>query len=60
MVLAKEPDLKTSAFCYFTPEYSQLQQYGPTMVCGKHAVTDVKTSADEIGNRQRASVKLLR
>lgn len=59
MVLAKEPDLRSTAFCYFDPAYSQLRQQGPTFVCGDAAVTEVNTVDDPSRNLQRADFKIL-
>jgi hypothetical protein len=59
MVLAMEPNLLTSAFCYFDPAYSQLRQHGPTFVCDDSAVTDVETADDPSQNFQSSSFKIL-
>ena len=60
MMLAKEPDLRSVAFCYFDPAYSQLRQHGPTFVCGDAAVTDVETTDDPSQNSQSSSFRILR
>jgi hypothetical protein len=59
MMLAMEPNLLTTAFCYFDPAYSQLRQYGPTFVCGDSAVTDVETTDDPSRNFQSSQFKIL-
>jgi hypothetical protein len=59
MVLAKEPDLRSTAFCYFDPAYSQFRQHGPTFVCGDAAVTDVQTTDDPSRNSQSSSFRIL-
>jgi hypothetical protein len=46
MILAMEPNLSSTSFCYFDPVYSELRQYRPTWVCGDSAVTDVETEND--------------
>ena len=58
-MLAKEPDLFAAAFCYFDPNYSQLQQYGPTFTCGECAMTDVQTHYDPASDSQSSSVRYL-
>jgi hypothetical protein len=59
MILAKKPDLKSMAFCYFNPEIDELKQYGPTHVCGESAVTDVETANDPGRDYQSSSVRIL-
>jgi hypothetical protein len=59
VALAAEPDLTTTAFCYFDPLYSQLRQYGPTIVCGQSAMTDVGTVNDSTTGFQSSSVRIL-
>ena len=59
MMLAKEPDLRGTAFCYFDPTYSHLRQHGPTFVCGDSAVTDVETTDDPSRNSQSSSFRIL-
>jgi hypothetical protein len=59
MLLATEPNLRNTAFCYFDPAYSQLRQYGPTSTCGESAVTDVETENDPARDYQSSSVRLL-
>ena len=59
LILAMEPNLLSTAFCYFDPEYSQLRQYGPTFVCGDSAVTDIETQDDPARNFQSSSFRIL-
>jgi len=60
IILAKEPDLIGAAFCYFNNlAYDQLQQFGPTHVCGELAVTDVETVNDLSRDYQSSSVRIL-
>lgn len=59
LVLAMEPNRLSTAFCYFDPAYSQLQQYGPTFVCGDSAVTDVQTENDPDRAFQSSSFRIL-
>jgi hypothetical protein len=59
MILAKEPDLISVAFCYFDPAYDELLQYGPTQVCGESALTDVETVNDPSRDFRSSSVRIL-
>lgn len=59
LVLAMEPNTLSTAFCYFDPKYSQLQQYGPAFVCGDAAVTDIETGSDPSRSYQTASYRIL-
>jgi hypothetical protein len=59
MMLAMEPDMFTTAFCYFDPAYFQLRQHGPTFVCGDSAVTDVQTVDDPSRQFQSSSFRIL-
>jgi hypothetical protein len=59
MMLAMEPDLLTTAFCYFDPALSRLRQHGPTFTCGDSAVTDVETTDDPSRNFQSSSFRIL-
>jgi hypothetical protein len=59
MILAMEPNLSSTSFCYFDPVYSELRQYGPTCVCGDSAVTDVKTENDPSRAFQSARFRIL-
>jgi hypothetical protein len=58
-MLATEPNLVATAFTYFEEGYSELQQYGPTFVCGGVAVTDVKTENDPSHDFQSSEFRLL-
>jgi len=58
-MLAREPNALSTAFCYFDPAYSQLQQYGPAFVCGDAAVTDIETENDPSRSYQSASYRIL-
>jgi hypothetical protein len=59
LVLATEPDLHNTAFCYFDPDYSQIRQYGPTITCGGKAITDVETENDPSRDYQSSSFRIL-
>jgi len=59
VMLAREPNALSTAFCYFDPAYSQLQQYGPAFVCGDAAVTDIETENDPSRSYQSASYRIL-
>jgi hypothetical protein len=58
-MLAKQPDEDTATFTYFEPGFSELQQYGPTFVCGENAYTDVRTENDPARNFQSSGFKIL-
>lgn len=58
-VLAQQPNETSAAFTYFEPEYKELRQYGPTVVCGNYAVTDIKTENDEGRNYQSSQMRIL-
>jgi hypothetical protein len=57
--LAKFPDEHSVAFVYFDPAYSELRQYGPTVVCGEFAATDIETENDPTRNFQSSKMRLL-
>lgn len=59
LVLAMEPNMSSTTFCYFDPVYSQLRQYGPTFVCGDSAVTDIQTENDPAREFQSSSFRIL-
>jgi hypothetical protein len=59
VMVAKQPDKESVTFTYFEPGFSELQQYGPTYVCGETAVTDVKTENDPARDFQSAQVRIL-
>lgn len=58
-MIAKEPDDGTATFAYFDAGYREIQQYGPTFICGENAVTEVKTENDPGRDFQSASVRIL-
>lgn len=58
-MLAKQPDSDTVTFTYFEPQFEELQQYGPTYVCGESAATDVRTENDPARNFQSSQFKIL-
>jgi hypothetical protein len=58
-MLATQPNLADLAFCYFDPEYSGLRQYGPTVVCGESAMTDIETEDDPVRAYQSSSMRIL-
>jgi hypothetical protein len=58
-MLAVQPNLDAAAFTYFEDGYSELQQFGPTFVCGGTAFTDVKTENDPSRDFQSVEVHLL-
>ena len=59
MMLAKLPDENVAAFTYFDMGYSELQQYGPTFVCGEFAGTDIKTENDPGRDFQSSEFRIL-
>jgi hypothetical protein len=59
VIVAKQPDNDTVTFTYFEPGFSELQQYGPTFVCGEHAYTDIKTENDPARDFQSSQLKIL-
>jgi hypothetical protein len=58
-MLATQPNTETTAFTYFEEGYSELEQYGPTVVCGEWAVTDVKTENDPSRDFQSSEFRFL-
>jgi hypothetical protein len=59
-MVAKQPGDDWVTFAYFQPTYNELQQYGPTFVCGEHAaVTDVKTENDPTRDFQSSEFRIL-
>ena len=58
-MLAVQPNPDVTAFTYFEKGYSELQQYGPTSVCGQWAVTDVETRNDPSRDFQSSSFRIL-
>lgn len=59
MMLAKVSDESDAAFTYFDAGYSELQQYGPTFICGDFAVTDIKTENDPAREFQSSEFRFL-
>src|SRR5205085_2773936 len=59
LMLAMEPDLETTAFCFLDPMYRELNQYGPKFVCGDAAITNVKTESDASRDFQSSEFKIL-
>jgi hypothetical protein len=59
MLVAKQSDDNSATFAYFEPSYSELQQYGPTFICGENAVTDVKTENDPARDFQSSQFRIL-
>jgi hypothetical protein len=59
VMLAKQPDSDMATFTYFEPQFSGLQQYGPTFVCGETAYTDVKTESDAARDFQSSEFRIL-
>lgn len=59
MILATQPNSRVATFTYFERGFSELQQYGPTVVCGESAFTDVKTQNDPSRQFQSAEIKIL-
>lgn len=59
MALASLPNHDTATFSYFEPAYNELRQYGPTLVCGEEALTDVTTENDPTRDFQSAQMRFL-
>jgi hypothetical protein len=59
VMLAKQPDNDTVTFAYFEPGFSELQQFGPTYICGEQAYTDIRTENDPARDFQSAQFKIL-
>lgn len=59
MLLAQHPNETTASFAYFDPLYDELRQFGPTVVCGENAVTDIATENDPSRDYQSSSVRIL-
>lgn len=57
--VADQPNEALAAFTYFDPTYDQLEQYGPTFICGEFAATDIKTEDDPARNFQSSKMRLL-
>lgn len=58
-LIAQQPNLVGTTFTYFDPSYSELQQYGPTFVCGESASTDFKTESDPARDYQSSEVRII-
>ncbi len=59
-MLAMEPDLRRTTFCYFDPTYSEFQQYGPTYTCGEFVATDIQTQNDLTRDSQSSQMRIRR
>ena len=59
MMLATQPNSRAATFTYFEKGFDELQQYGPTTVCGDVALTDIKTQNDASRDFQSAEVRIL-
>lgn len=59
MLLAKQPDQNAAVFTYFENGYSELAQYGPTLICGETAMTDITTENDPSRNYQSSQARFL-
>ena len=59
-MLAKSPDQESVTFTYFDSGYDELQQHGPTFVCGDFAATDIETENDPSRDFQSAQCRILR
>jgi hypothetical protein len=59
MMLATQPNSRVATFTYFEKGLNELQQYGPTTVCGEFAVTDVKTQNDTSRDFQSSEFRIL-
>lgn len=53
------PTRENVTFAYFQPGYSELQQYGPTLVCGGFAVTNLQLTTDSSTTDQSLEFKIL-
>ena len=58
-MMAIPPTRETVTFAYFQPGYSELQQYGPTFVCGEFAFTNIETKSDPSIEYQSIEFKIL-
>jgi hypothetical protein len=58
-MLAKQPDSSVATFTYFEKGFNELQQHGPTTVCGEFAITDVKTQNDPSRDFQSSEFRIL-
>jgi hypothetical protein len=60
MMLSGFPDENFATFTYFDAGYSELQQYGPTIVCGDLVGTEVKTESDPARDFQSSEAVFLK
>jgi hypothetical protein len=59
VMLAEQPDDDKVTFTYFEPGFSELQQYGPTYICGENAYTDIRTENDPARDFQSSQFRIL-
>jgi hypothetical protein len=59
MLLATAEEVPHASFSYFDPAYSEMKQYGPTLVCGGSAYSELETEDDPSRDYQSAQVKVL-
>jgi hypothetical protein len=59
MMIAQLPNENSAAFTYFEPGYSELRQFGPTVICGEFAATDIRTENDPSRDYQSSEMRLL-
>ena len=60
VMLAAPATTDAATFGYLVPGASRVLQYGPSFVCGDHAVTDIVTQDDPSRDLQSVSVRILR
>jgi len=58
-MMSLQPQKEAVTFTYFQPGYSELQQYGPTLVFGEFAFTDIETRKDLNTDYQSIGFKIL-
>jgi hypothetical protein len=59
VMLATQPNSSLTTFTYFEKGFDELQQFGPTTVCGEFGVTDLKTQNDTSRDFQSSEVRIL-
>lgn len=59
MLLAGHNSVDAASFTYYDQGYSELQQYGPSTVCGQSALTGLITESDPSEGRQSVQVRIL-
>lgn len=59
-LLASTATRRAATFGYFNPGRNELVQFGPTLVCGGMAVTDLEGTNDPTTDNQSASFRFLR